>query len=120
MICSSSTGDRMGYSRVAIVTLRVEMTISGVRRMNVGLATLSVVLLFFLSGCAGQAPSFALVGAYFPAWMFCALVGVAGAIAARATFVTVGLDRVLPFQLVVCASIGVMISALVWLLWFGR
>lgn len=74
-----------------------------------------------LSGCANQgAPSFALVGAYFPAWMICALIGIVAAIGARVGFVVSGLATVLPFQLFVCTSIGVCIALLVWLLWFGQ
>jgi hypothetical protein len=65
------------------------------------------------------APSFSLFGAFFPAWMFCALIGIIGAVAARAAMVSSGLARVLPFQLFVCASIGLIVGLLVWLVWFG-
>jgi hypothetical protein len=59
-----------------------------------------------------------LFGAYFPAWMVCALLGILGAIAARAFFVGSGLARILPFQLFVCASIGVCLALLAMMLWF--
>ncbi len=74
-----------------------------------------------LGGCAGHgAPSFVLVGAFFPAWMLCAFIGILGAIAARGVFVVSGLDNVLPFQLFVSTSIGVVVGTLTWLIWFGR
>lgn len=74
-----------------------------------------------LSGCAVRgATSYSLFGAFFPAWMFCALAGILGAAAARIGFVASGLSRVVPFQLFVCASIGVVIALLAWLVWFGR
>ena len=74
-----------------------------------------------LSGCAVRgATSYSLFGAFFPAWMFCALAGIIGAAAARVVFVVSGLSRVLPFQLFVCAAIGIVIALLAWLLWFGR
>jgi YtcA family len=75
-----------------------------------------------LSGCGvGRgAPSFVLFGAFFPAWMFCASVGVMAAIGARALFVSTGWSTVLPFQLFVCTSIGLICGVLAWLLWFGR
>jgi hypothetical protein len=66
------------------------------------------------------APSFSLFGAFFPAWMFCALIGIIGAIAARAAMLSSGLARILPFQLFVCASIGLIVGLLVWLIWFGQ
>jgi hypothetical protein len=83
-------------------------------------STLAVALL--LNGCAvGRgAPSFTLFGAYFPAWMFCAALGILAAIGARAVFVGTGWSVILPFQLFVCASIGMIFGVLVWLLWFGR
>jgi YtcA family len=74
-----------------------------------------------LGGCASHdAPSFVLFGAFFPAWMLCALIGIFGAIAARGIFVAVGLNSVLPFQLFVCSSVGLVVAALTWLIWFGQ
>ena len=74
-----------------------------------------------LSGCASSgAPSFVIVGAYFPAWMLCAVLGIVAAIVARAVFVATGLSAVLPFQLLVCSAIGLICALLAWLLWFGQ
>jgi hypothetical protein len=71
-----------------------------------------------LSGCAVQgAPSYTLFGAYFPAWMFCAAIGLVAAAVARAFFEATGLAYVLPFQLFVCASIGVCAGLAAGLLW---
>ncbi len=79
-------------------------------------------LIFLLAGgCSGEgAPSLTLFGAFFPAWMLCAVLGIAVAIAARICFIVWGLSRVLPFQLFVCASIGLVFALPVWLLLFGR
>jgi hypothetical protein len=80
-----------------------------------------VALILPLSGCAVRgASSFVLFGAYFPAWMLCALSGVFGAIAARMVMVVSGLSEFLPFQLFVCAASGILIATATWLLWFGR
>jgi len=74
-----------------------------------------------LAGCAPRgAPSFILFGAYFPAWMVCAVIGIVAAIGARVAFVASGLSGLLPFQLFVCVSIGVIVALLAWLLWFGQ
>jgi hypothetical protein len=82
-------------------------------------------LLFFeymtLTGCsAGGAPSFDLFGAFFPAWLLCGTVGIAGAVVARVVFVSTGLANTLPYQLAVCTAIGVITALLVWLVGFGR
>ena len=74
-----------------------------------------------LGGCASHgAPSFVLFGAFFPAWMLCALIGIFGAIAARGLFVALGLNSVLPYQLFVCSSVGLVVAAMAWLIWFGQ
>ncbi len=73
-----------------------------------------------LSGCAQPgAPSFALFGAYFPAWMLCGMLGILAAIGARAVFVATGLSAALPFQLFVCLAIGASFAFLAWLFWFA-
>ena len=66
------------------------------------------------------APSYSLFGAFFPAWLLCAAIGIIGAIGARAAMVSSGLAKVLPYQLFVCASIGLIVALLVWLIWLGR
>ena len=74
-----------------------------------------------LGGCADHgAPSIVLFGSFFPAWMLCGLIGIFGAIAARGVFVAAGLNSVIPFQLFVCSSLGVVVAALTWRVWFGH
>ena len=74
-----------------------------------------------LTGCsAGGAPSFDLFGAFFPAWLLCGMVGIAGAAVARAIFVSSGFANTLPYQLAVCTAIGVITALLVWLVGFGH
>ncbi len=77
-----------------------------------------VVLCASLGGC-GAAPSFPLVGAFFPVWLASAVSGVLAALVARQVFVETGLSAVLPFQLFVCAAIGTVTGILVWLAWVG-
>ena len=81
-----------------------------------------VLLMTLVSGLCGcghtEAPSFDFFGAFFPAWMLCALAGIAGAIGARAVLVTPGLQGTIPYLLPVCASVGVVVGVSVWLLFF--
>ena len=73
-----------------------------------------------LGGCSrGGAPSLILFGAFFPDWMLCAVLGIFVAIVARIGFVATGLAPVLPYQLPVCTSIGLIFALLAWLIWFG-
>jgi len=80
----------------------------------------SLPALLLLSGCADAgAPSFTLFGAFFPAWMFCGAIGIVGAGLARAAFVGSGLANVLPYQLLVCTSVGTIVGIATWLFAFG-
>jgi hypothetical protein len=74
-----------------------------------------------LAGCSTEgAPSFDLFGAFFPAWLLCGVIGIAGAGAARIVFISSGLNNVLPYQLAVCTAIGVITALLFWLVGFGH
>jgi hypothetical protein len=89
-------------------------------RANATFALLALECLS-LTGCSvGGAPSFDLFGAFFPAWLLCGIIGIVGAIAARAIFVGTGLSNIVPFQLFVCTALGVIVALMAWLLWFGR
>ncbi len=73
-----------------------------------------------LGGCGlSGAPSFSLFGAFFPAWLLCAVLGIFCAILTRALFVATGLAQTIPLQLFLCTAIGLLFGALMWLLFFG-
>ena len=72
-----------------------------------------------LNACSpGGAPSFALFGAYFPTWMFCALIGIVGAVLTRVVLTSRSLANLIPFQLAVCTASGVIIALLAWVTLF--
>jgi YtcA family len=80
-----------------------------------------VLVSLSLGGCsASGAPSFDLFGAFFPAWLLCGVAGIAGAVVARLAFVSSGVANILPYQLAVCAAIGVITAVLFWLVGFGH
>lgn len=66
-----------------------------------------------------MAPDFALFGAFFPAWMLCALIAMGAGTITRVVFVAAGLAGVLPFQLFVCTAVGLLVGMLAWSYWFG-
>ena len=73
-----------------------------------------------LSGCAVTgAPSFVLFGAYFPAWMLLAGIGIVVGLGTRLALLAAGLAELLPLQLFVCTSTGLIVASLTWLLWFA-
>jgi len=80
-------------------------------------ARLVVVLLAALSSSCAGAPSVTVAGAFFPAWLVCALIGALAAVVARVIFVATGLAQTLPLQLLVCVSAGMLCGAMAWALW---
>jgi len=80
---------------------------------------LLVLVAVTMSGCALRgAPSFVLFGAFFPAWMLLAGIGILTALGARIALLATGLSGILPLQLLVCLSAGLTVAILTWLLWF--
>ena len=82
-------------------------------------ALLLVVTSCTLTSCSlAAAPSFELFGAYFPAWMLCALIGIVGAAGTRVVLTTPALSGVVPFPFTVCTAVGVIVGLLSWMALF--
>jgi hypothetical protein len=73
--------------------------------------------LVFLTGCRG-APSINLLGSFFPGWMLCMFLGVAGAFVVRAVCIRTGIEPHLRPRLLVYFCLWGMITLLVWLCFF--
>ena len=69
-----------------------------------------------MTGCGG-APSVTIAGAYFPAWLLCAVIAVLVATVIRALMVATGLANFIPYQLAVCCSVGATFALILWNLW---
>lgn len=70
---------------------------------------------FLVCGCG--APSLIIAGAYFPAWLVCAILAVVVAAVVRAVMVATRLSQLIPYQLAVCTSIGAIAALIVWFIW---
>lgn len=68
------------------------------------------------TGCSG-APSITIAGAYFPAWLLCAVIAVVAAAFIRVLMVATGLSNFIPYQLAVCCSAGAIVALILWHLW---
>ncbi len=82
-------------------------------------AVLLLVETICSTGCGG-APSVTIAGAYFPAWLLCAIIAVLVAVFIRALMVATGLANYIPYQLAVCCSAGAVVALILWHLWAGR
>jgi YtcA family len=115
-----SRGNKLRYrnpNSIRVANVMTRVSLASVReRSRITLLCLASIL----GGCSTSgAPSFDLFGAFFPAWLLCGVIGIAGAVLAW-VFVGSGLANVLPYQLAVCTAIGVITAVMVWFVWFGR
>jgi hypothetical protein len=74
----------------------------------------AILLLLGLEGCHAGAPSLSLVGAYFPAWILCSLIGLTAGLAARAGLSATRLAEAAAYPLVMCIAIGAIFGLLAW------
>lgn len=91
---------------------------SRTRRLGICMAGMACLA---SQGCARSgAPTLALFGSYFPAWLFCAVIGVIGAILARVAVAAIGRTAPLALEPFAYVALGVLIGVLVWLIFYGR
>lgn len=70
-----------------------------------------------LTGC-GYAPSFNILGSYFPAWLFCLLVGILLTIAARVVLRKYDLSDALNPPLLMYSCLTAFFTFATWLIFF--
>jgi hypothetical protein len=88
------------------------MSSNGVRRISIGGF---IVLLFFFTNC-GRAPSFDVLGSFFPAWMVCLAVALLLTVAARWVFLRLAIEIAIP--VVTYPSLAALFTFALWLAFF--
>lgn len=82
---------------------------------------LAPAALLTVGGCAPiGAPSIPLFGAYFPAWLACAVAGILSTVVLRVVFVQIGIDDALPWRLLVYVCLALAIAFAFSRFVFGR
>ena len=79
--------------------------------------TLAVAMCLALSGCQ-RVPSINLLGAFFPSWMLCAIVGIALTLIFRWVLLLAGADGELGPRSVVYPALALALGLGTWLLFF--
>jgi len=77
----------------------------------------AVVVCLTLGGCE-RAPSINLLGAFFPSWMLCVVIGIALTLVARWGLVAAGVDASLGPRGVVYPAFALAFSLVAWLMFF--
>ena len=78
----------------------------------------SLMLTALLCGGCSYAPNVPLFGAFFPAWMLCALIGIGLALIVRALSVVTGLASRVAIPAVAYLLLAVLFGAAWWILFF--
>ncbi|WP_419728940.1 YtcA family lipoprotein [Lichenicola sp.] len=86
-----------------------------------GQTTRYLVLLLppLTSGCSA-APAQSILGSFFPAWMLCAVIGVAGSVVLRLLLGATGIGTHVPVAPLSYIAVAGAVTLLAWLLWFGH
>jgi hypothetical protein len=87
-----------------------------VRKFAASLAVLAG--LGSLAGC-GRAPSFNILGSFFPAWLICMVAGIVLASVAYSLLVRFKLDKSIQWTIVVYPCLAALFAFTLWLVFFS-
>lgn len=87
------------------------------RTIGVGVAAASSATTLLIAGCS-RAPTFNLLGSFFPAWIVCGVIGILLTLAARLFFVRIKLEQQLKPLIVVYPCLAALFTFTLWLLFF--
>jgi hypothetical protein len=71
-----------------------------------------------LSGC-GRAPSFDILGSFFPAWLLCMVAGIVLAVVVNRILIWQNLDKEIVWSILVYPCIALFFACLLWLVFFS-
>ena len=89
---------------------------TGAQRAATGVAILLVLQL--AAGCS-RAPTFNILGSFFPSWILCGLLGIVLTVVARLVLVRVGLEQHLSSLVLVYPCLTAFFTFTIWLLFFS-
>ncbi len=90
---------------------------NGWRRDALKLAT-GAALLLAATGCT-RAPTFNILGSFFPSWILCGVIGIVLAVAVRVWFVRIDFEKELSPLIVVYPCLAAFFTFTIWLLFFS-
>lgn len=82
------------------------------------LARLAPLLAVALAGC-GRAPTFNILGSFFPSWLICLFAGIIVAAVSNRLFARWALDKELLWPVAVYPCIALFFACALWLIFFS-
>jgi len=90
----------------------------GQRASNLVKAAIALAALQFVVACS-RAPTFNILGSFFPSWMLCGLLGIVLTVAARLLFVRLNLEQQLSPLILVYPCLSCFFTFTLWLIFFS-
>ena len=85
--------------------------------LRLGAIAAAVLATFPATGCS-RAPTFNILGSFFPAWILCGVIGILLAIAMRIVFVRANFEQDLSPLILVYPCLALFFTFSIWLLFF--
>lgn len=79
----------------------------------------ALLLTTFLAAGCSQAPSFDILGSYFPAWLVCILAGIAVASIVASLVSKLGRQNLLRWTILTYPCLAASVAFTLWLFFFG-
>ena len=92
--------------------------LSDIARTNRPRNYAALVGIGLLTGCS-RAPSFEIVGSYFPAWLLCLVAGLLFATIVNWIFVRYQWDKNVPWGIIVYPCLAAFFTCTMWLIFFA-
>ena len=88
------------------------------RRLRTVLIGACIGVILATAGCS-RAPSFNILGSFFPAWILCGVIGILLAVAVRIFFVRIDFEKELSPLILVYPCLAAFFTFSIWLLFFS-
>jgi hypothetical protein len=88
------------------------------RGLKIAGVAFGVPLILAATGCS-RAPTFNILGSFFPAWILCGTIGIALAVVVRVIFVRTQLEQELSPLIVIYPCLAALFTFTIWLVFFS-
>jgi hypothetical protein len=95
--------------------LRSSYPLSG---LQIAGTALGIPLVLTATGCS-RAPTFNILGSFFPAWILCAVLGILLAVLVRVVFVRLDFEKELSPLILVYPCLALLFTFSIWLLFYS-
>ena len=98
--------------------MKIGTDLFGVRLAKIVATAAGGTAVLAFTGCS-RAPSFNILGSYFPAWILCGLIGISLTAVVRAIFVHIDFEKELSPMILVYPCMAAFFTFSIWLLFFS-